>query len=140
MQIQDECDGSLASIVHRLDQSVKEKFERCAKIDWCINDDDLATDSSCAKTPTLSVTGSGSQKKLHSQSKFMSKVARRLACMKRKLTKAKKVSKRLKSVASKLDDQVTKGSNTPASSRPSSIVLTMDQIENYRSKNIESQQ
>ena len=129
--------GELVEILDRFDESVKGKFERCAHNDWCVGSgpENVATGNLNKRKegPRAAACGA-SVRLLCKNSRFARKVAFKLASIKPKLVrKVKRSAKKCRSV-NKVDTEIAKGSNTPASSRPSSISMTMDQIDAARWK------
>jgi hypothetical protein len=116
--------AELCNIMQMFDPSVTEKFQRCSKPDWCKISPARNRDSRRIATCT----------KL-----FVLRAARKLVCMRGKLSKIRKAkfqrNKQQPNQSSIIfDQQILKGSNTPASSRPSSLSITMDQIECLQGK------
>ena len=128
--MQDQRAKDIQNIIDSLDPSVRGKFERCAQNDWC----------------SAGKSNEGANRFLCKKS-LAYKVSKKLSCMKGKLGKLVKTSKVLKKSHTVIldrcinmpDDQITKGSNTPVSSRPNSMTLTMDQIQCFPLKNVETQ-
>uniref|UniRef100_A0A7S0Q9F3 Uncharacterized protein n=1 Tax=Cryptomonas curvata TaxID=233186 RepID=A0A7S0Q9F3_9CRYP len=142
-QAEDEQNLDLENILERLDASVKGKFERCADISWCTVEENAS--SSCVKKSARlagialgkSARHRNSAVDVCRKSKFVRKIARKLESLNPKISKLK--TPRRVVVASPVadrpaDEQIRRGSNTPANSRPCSISMTMDQIENDRWK------
>ena len=126
-----ESNSELADILNRFDPSAKGKFDRSAHIEWCNEGNHEAEDSStCQK----SIPRNLASRILCSKSNFVSRVAKKLESMKIKLQRNRRSSKRAEKRRAFVSEQITHGSDTPASSRPSSISMTMDQIENLRRK------
>ena len=128
----------LENILERFDPSVKGKFERCADISWCASEE-------IASVPCAENSTGKSARRRHSavddvcrKSKFARKVARNLESLKKKISKHKTSRREMATspIADRpIDEQIRRGSNTPANSRPCSISMTMDQIEKSRFKN-----
>jgi hypothetical protein len=127
-----ESSAELADILNRFDPSAKGKFDRSGHTEWCTDSSDRMEGPSTHKK---SIPRNVASRLLCSKSKFVGKVANRLECMKGKLLKQRRLYRRVqKGRASLVSEQITHGSNTPASSRPSSISMTLDQIESLRRK------
>ena len=135
-------DDDLVNILDKFDPSVKGKFERCARTDWCVAE----ADNKVSKSGKRSKSKIFLRSKLARKSKFLKKVSKKLECMKVKTCKISKSSKvRMESCSHQaeasavhIESKIRNGSNTPASSRPSSINMTMEQIESIR-KSVEPQ-
>ena len=134
MQSNDHMENDLQNIVKHFDPSVQAKFERCAHNDWC----------------TRHVSREGRKRRdanrvVSRRKSVIRRTLKKLVCMKGKLAKIQKILKKVRSTPYcpppnyKLDDEITRGSNTPASSRPSSVTLTMDQFPSIRVKDHELQ-
>ena len=125
---------SLENILDKLDPSVKEKFDRCSRTDWCLTD---ASDSAGFPKHDVPLSSGARAKKIAVKNTFKRfklarKVAKKLVCMKTKTSKSRKLSNRFHTTETtkpKIDTLIAKGSNTPASSRPNSISMTMEQLE-----------
>ncbi len=134
-----EAEHQLENILERFDASVKGKFERCANTGWCMSEDkdSLSCDSEAVSLAYKAAGKPSRRQAFCSKSKFARKVARKLQSMKSKISKHKLCkAEMVNSVISNqsLQEQLRKGSNTPANSRPCSISMTMEQIENSRWK------
>jgi DNA primase catalytic subunit len=117
----------LEEIMDRFDESVKGKFERCADTEWCAG---IRDETEARKTVIKAKKAWGRGVVLRSlceKSKLVRKVARKLTSLKSKITRKVRIGARKN--ASAVNTQIAKGSNTAASSRPSSISMTMDQID-----------
>ena len=126
-----------AKILEKFDASVTDKFERCSQSEWCnSSSSEFSKTPSCSKHKSLKVASH----LLCTKSAIVRRVAKKLVCMQDKLPKIKHVFKSTrggqqpKLSFAAFDESITKGSNTPASSRPSSMSITADQIENLRGK------
>jgi hypothetical protein len=129
-------DLDLENILERFDASVKGKFDRCANSDWC--SEEIAC-SSCMKDTICNKSSRrrNSMFRVCRKFKFARKVASKLESMKVKLLQLKS-PRRVEMVYSDMertiDEQIRQGSNTPANSRPCSISMTMDNLDNFRGK------
>ena len=123
----------LTNILNRFDPSARDKFERSADAEWC-GDDSHGNEESASKASKSSVRNLKSRL-LCTKSKFVRRVAKKMDCMKNKLPKRFAVTPRIqKAKASIFSDEITRGSNTPANSRPSSISIPADKFDQLRRK------
>ncbi len=146
MQHESEVKGlDLENILELFDQSVKEKFERCATSIWCTNATNGESDRKsfveqetrlAVKIASKSTRCRNAALFVCSKSKWARKVARKLEHINVKLSKLK--IRATKAASPKpIQEQIRQGSNkpaTPANSRPSSITTTLNQIEKSRWK------
>ena len=129
----DSCDG-LAKILNKFGPSVKEKFERCSDTEWCLAEavTYLPVPKQDARQRTKARCNGSAARSLVKQSRLARKVLKKLVCMKAKTSKVRKESRQArqtKANPTNVNTLICRGGNTPASSRPSSMSMTMEHIE-----------
>jgi hypothetical protein len=141
MQSENEENPELASIVEQFYSSVQGKFERSGCSDWDQEQMQNSTNND-TKEPSKRKLASRHDlvmRLLRSRPKFFKKLSKRVVGIKKKVQMAKKPRSFPKTNAAsfQMDDQITKGSNTPVNSRPSSISISVDHIDGFRQKVME---
>ena len=124
------------AILNQFDASAKEKYERSSRADWCLNGNDQKGKILGKKSARRSKHRAA--KALYLKSTFAKKVASKLSCMVGKLSRRKitLVRDAISSCSAiwNCEEQIAKGSNTPSSSRPSSISTSLAHIVGDRAK------
>ena len=130
IMLSDDDNQELVDILNRFDSSTKGKFERCAHTEWCVN----GTGKKGARLTHTQVSRCHAARLLCNDSKFVQRIAKKLSCMKGKVFKTRTgFSRAHKRKSNLISEQITKGSNTPAS-RPSSISITLEQLDSLHRK------